>query len=200
MQSVHGSTVAQSGPGAGALAPEAADDAALAARVQAMLAQFARVDETMRGLPFYNDVVTLEALGFRRTSEGMMGVLITPWCMNLMLLPDVPDLALDWNRMGEKRLIDLPEGPKHFLYGGDEALGVWWMHSLASPMDRYKLPGQARAAARQRLLELFTAPEPETPVAQTQTQAQAQTQAQTQTQAPALDRRALLRGKLSAKA
>jgi [NiFe] hydrogenase assembly HybE family chaperone len=161
-------------------------DPVVAARVAEMLDAFRQVDATMRGLPFYNDTVPLETHGFaRHDHDAMIGVLITPWFMNVMIVPLVADMAINWNRMGEKRLVDLPAGPRHFIYGGDETLGVWWMHSLASPMDKFKLPGQAMASARQAFAALMTPPEEEAPAPAVAAR-------------PALDRRALLRGRLSA--
>jgi [NiFe] hydrogenase assembly HybE family chaperone len=159
-------------------------DPILDARVADMLAAFRAIDQTMQGLPFYNDKVPLEVHGFRRHDTGsMIGVLITPWFMNVMLVPLVAETVIDWNRMGEKKLVDLPGGPRHFIYGGDETLGVWWMHSLASPMDKFGLPGQALASAKRSFSALMTPPVEEQPVAAAR---------------PALDRRALLRGQLHA--
>ncbi len=41
----------------------------------------------MQGLPVYNTALRVEALGFRPREGHCSGVLITPWCMNLLLLP-----------------------------------------------------------------------------------------------------------------
>lgn len=135
-------------------------DAVVEARVAAMLARFREIDATMRDLPFHNPLVEIDAVGFRDLGGEIAGVLVTPWFMNIMLLPAAPDPAVDWNRMGHKRLVDLPAGPRHFMYGGDEALGVYWIHSLHSPMDAFKVKGQARAAAKLEVATLFAAPEP----------------------------------------
>ena len=64
---------------------------ALTGRVKALVASFERIGrESMRGLPFYNESLSVEAIGFDRFGDGWLGVLITPWFMNLMLVSDQP--------------------------------------------------------------------------------------------------------------
>ena len=45
----------------------------------------------MRDLPIYNDKVAIEAIGFRPFGEAeLLGVVLTPWFMNLIMLPIEP--------------------------------------------------------------------------------------------------------------
>lgn len=130
-------------------------------RVAELVASFERIGrESMRGLPFYNEALSVEAIGFERFGEGWIGVLITPWFMNLMLVSDQP-IPYAETANGEKRTIELPGGPVKFLCGGTEDFGMFHAHSIASPMDVYKSQNQARAAARRALACVRTPPQAE---------------------------------------
>ena len=50
-----------------------------------------KVQPRMRELPVYNTVLQVEARGFAPRDGRWSGVLITPWCMNLVLLPGAGD-------------------------------------------------------------------------------------------------------------
>lgn len=49
------------------------------------------VQPRMRELPVYNAVLQVEARGFAPRDGHCSGILITPWCMNLVLLPGEGD-------------------------------------------------------------------------------------------------------------
>jgi [NiFe] hydrogenase assembly HybE family chaperone len=49
------------------------------------------VQARMQGLPVYNPALRVEAHGFTPRDGHCSGVLITPWCMNLVLLPGEGD-------------------------------------------------------------------------------------------------------------
>jgi len=130
-------------------------------RVAVLVASFTRIgQESMQGLPFYNEALSVEAIGFERLGEGWLGALITPWFMNLMFVSDQP-IPYAETANGEKRTIELPGGPVKFLCGGTEDFGMFHAHSIASPMDVYKSQNQARAAARRALASVRTPPEAE---------------------------------------
>ena len=130
-------------------------------RVEALLAAHAAADAVMRDLPLYNPALTIEAHGFAPLAEGMLlGVLITPWFMNLVLLPEVAE-PLDPARYGAARSVVLPAGERVFRYAGDAAQGAFWTASLHSPMAVFRSQPQARAEARLRLAEALTPPSPE---------------------------------------
>lgn len=134
------------------------------ARVQALVASFARIGEaTMRGLPFYNEALTVEAIGFERHGDDdWLGALITPWFLNLMLVPELA-LAYDEAATGQKREVTVPGGVVTFRCGGTEDFGLFHAFPVASPVGIYKSQEQARAAARQALARFRTAPEQELP-------------------------------------
>ena len=125
--------------------------------VDDLVARFREIGETqMRDLPLYNDKLDVEAVGFEPIGEQWIGVLITPWFMNVMLLPREP-VAVDMNAMGRPSHETLPSGETTFIWGGDEVTGMYKALSLHSPMETFKVQGQARAEARLRLAELLSA-------------------------------------------
>jgi [NiFe] hydrogenase assembly HybE family chaperone len=140
----------------------AAEGLAVPGCVQSLVASFERIGrESMRGLPFYNEALSVEAVGFERFGDEWLGALITPWFMNLMLVSDQP-VPYAEAANGRKRTVDFPGGSVKFLCGGAEDFGMFDAHPIASPMDAYKSQDQARAAARLALVRLRTPPRAET--------------------------------------
>ena len=132
-------------------APPAArpDPSALVERV------FAQIGATrMDGLPFVNAALRVEAVGFRRWQDRWLGVLITPWSMNLMLLADDP---ARWRhaRAGQSLSYALPAGVFDFVAAHDPALGDYQSCSLFSPMFEFADQDGARATAQAALVALF---------------------------------------------
>lgn len=128
-------------------------------RVRALVAEFERIGaESMRGLPFYNEALAVEAVGFERLGDEWLGVVITPWFLNLMLVPDQPIPYVEAAN-GKKRTLDLPGGTVKFLCGGTEGFGLFYAHSIASPMHVYKTQDQARAAARRAVAGFCSPPD-----------------------------------------
>ena len=121
-------------------------------RISGLAVRFRDIgDRQMRDLPFYNADLEVEAFEFSRYgADHLIGVLITPWFMNLVFLPLEPEMV-DTNRYGKSRTLALPGGELRFLYGGDEVVGAFWAHSLHSPMQRFTSQAQARSEARTRL-------------------------------------------------
>jgi len=159
---------------------------AMPARARALETRFDEIGETMRELPLYNAALSVEAWGFRPHDEtALIGILVTPWFMNLVLLPRARE-PIEPNRYGEAHRIALPGGEKLFLYGGDEAVGAFRAASLHSPMDVFVEQAQARAEAKLRLAEALTPPAPAPAVPETATPA-----------GKRLSRRALLAGRAS---
>ena len=115
----------------------------------------------MRDLPIYNASLGFEAWGFQPLDDAtLVGIVITPWFMNLVLLPVVRE-PLDPARYGEVRKVAFPAGIRRFRYAGDPAVGAIWTSGLHSPMDVFTSPAQARAEARLRMIEAMTPPEPD---------------------------------------
>jgi [NiFe] hydrogenase assembly HybE family chaperone len=127
-------------------------------RVATLLHVYRTADATMRDLPIYNRDLGIEAHGFRSLDgDSLAGILITPWFMNLVLLPQQFE-PLDPARYGEGRKVDFPAGARRFRYAGDAVIGAIWTSALHSPMDVFRSQPQARAEARLRMTEAMTPP------------------------------------------
>lgn len=108
----------------------------------------------MQGLPFVNERLAVEAVGFRRWEGRWLGVLITPWFMNLVLLPDDP---CRWHSLPVRasRSYALPAGVFDFIAGYEEGVGEFQSCSLFSPMFEFREQEVARATALAALAALF---------------------------------------------
>jgi [NiFe] hydrogenase assembly HybE family chaperone len=89
--------------------------------------------ERMQGIPMVNPALGVAAVGFSEWEGHWLGVMVTPWFMNLMLLPRDPG-AWESLRIGAKRKYALPAGEYEFIGGDDLAIGEYQMCSLFSPM------------------------------------------------------------------
>jgi len=134
------------------------NDHAIDLRISALAVHFREIGETrMRDLPFYNARLSVEACGFAPFDQtDLIGVLVTPWFMNLMLLPLQP-AAADPQAIGQSRVVALPGGARRFLYGGDLGIGGYWAHSLHSPMQKFASQGHACSEARAALAQALAA-------------------------------------------
>lgn len=116
---------------------------------------FAHVQATrMQDLPFLNGALRVEAVGFRVWEGRYLGVLITPWFMNLLLLPQDP---AQWRhvRYGDALAYELPAGVFEFISARDAQLGDYQSCSLFSPMFEFGDQDGARATAAAALDALF---------------------------------------------
>ena len=155
-------------------------------RVLALLERFRAVDATMRDLPVYNDKIAIDGIGFRKFDQDtLLGVVLTPWFMNLVLLAFVTE-PMCLAQIGRSAIVALPAGERTFVIGGDEVVGLYRAYSLHSPVLNFTLPGQALAEARRSLALLTTPPAPP------------QAAASPNAASPAVDRRALLFGRRQA--
>lgn len=89
----------------------------------------------MAGVPVMNDALEVAALGFDRYNNEPLGVLITPWFMNLVILPDAKEAGEI--KTGDKVQRALPAGMVEFIVTLDEELGPLLMCSLFSPMFEF---------------------------------------------------------------
>ena len=147
------------------LAPDPGADRRFAARVADLQRAFDQVWRTrMQGLPVLNPALWVEAVDFERSEDGhaALGVLVTPWFMNLIRLPlDLPgaDEAADWP-VGGTRLVEVGGETFGFIGASDPAVGPFAMCSLFSPMFEFASQTAARATAQAVLLSLRGRAEP----------------------------------------
>jgi len=86
-------------------------------------------------------------------SAAEVGVLITPWFMNIVLLPK--ESMKQEVRVGKTANILFPDGEYSFLTQLDEEFGVYLTCSLFSPMFEFKTQEQARGTAEAVMQQLM---------------------------------------------
>ena len=112
--------------------------------------------ERMRDLPIVNPELAVEAVGFERWEDQDLGVLITPWFMNLVLLPDSRRLA-DLPQ-GERVECRFPSGPCEFTVYQDEELGSYLAAVLFRTVVDFPDQDIARAVAEEALANVLAEP------------------------------------------
>ncbi|MDZ7753772.1 MAG: [NiFe]-hydrogenase assembly chaperone HybE [Gammaproteobacteria bacterium] len=127
----------------------------LAAGLEAAFRRIQR--ERMAGQPFINPGLTVEAVGFRPWDRSCLRVLVTPWSMNLMLLPVEGEQWAD-RRPGEQGLVRFPSGTHEFILGEEAGIGRYRMCSLFSPVLEFPHQAVAVATARAALEQLLAPP------------------------------------------
>ncbi len=116
---------------------------------------FARIaSERMRGLPVTNDALQVEAVGFRPWDGRLVGVLITPWFMNLVVLPGENG---EWDDLadGAKVTWELPSGEYELTIARLEPIGVYQSCALFSSVLDFPDQQMARSIAETVMQELF---------------------------------------------
>jgi [NiFe] hydrogenase assembly HybE family chaperone len=109
----------------------------------------------MQDVPVLNSALSVQALGFLRYQQDWLGVLITPWFMNLLLLPE-PDSTWQTQAPGSKFSRTFPYGVFEFTMANEAQLGVYAVCSLFSPMFQFEGQAAAVAAAKAALQGLLT--------------------------------------------
>lgn len=117
---------------------------------------FSRIQvERMADVPLLNPALTVETVGFRLWQDSWLGVLITPWSMNLLALAGVTPFA----PLGAHAVdsLTLPDGAVDFHGAFEPALGHYRQASLFSPMWQFANQDAARATAEEVMNLLFPA-------------------------------------------
>ncbi len=124
--------------------------------VAGLVAAFERIAATrMAGLPLNNPALRVQAVGFRPQEEGhLIGVLITPWAINLVMLATTPSrelhLAADCRRDW-----DFPSGCYEFMGGEEPECGAYQFCSLFSPAFDFRDQQGAVEMAQELMRGLF---------------------------------------------
>lgn len=108
-------------------------------------------EQRMQGLPFVNRALEVEAVGFCSWKSFELGVLITPWFMNLILLPE-SDTDIG---QGHKINAKFPSGDLEFTTARDEELGLYLSAVLFSSVMSFASQDTARDIAVEVMRELF---------------------------------------------
>lgn len=92
--------------------------------------------ERMHDIPIVNTDINVHAIGFQAWKNNYLGVMITPWFMNLTLLPGESE---DWSDKPELSTVShvFPSGKYSFTIGFEAELGHYQSCSLFSPMFEF---------------------------------------------------------------
>lgn len=132
----------------------------VAARVRQIQAVFERIAATrMAGLPVCHPGLRVAAVGFEPLPDEpgvLLGVLVTPWFMNLVRLPLDPARP---PQLAERASAIRAIGPHRFAFIGafEPELGGYESCSLFSPMHEFADQAAAEATAREVLVLLRAA-------------------------------------------
>lgn len=117
--------------------------------------------EQMQDLPFVNPELSVQAVGFRVVDGDWVGVMITPWFINVMLLPGGGKLWLDV-ASGEQRRVSFPVGELDFIADNNPdpaaPITAFQYCPLIHPVQHVADQASALAAAESALVVLFQPP------------------------------------------
>ena len=127
-------------------------------RATALVRHFESVHrEHMQGLPIVNPQLQVEAIGFTEFGDHGIGVLVTPWFMNLVLLPHSCDY--ESSEQGSTVELTLPGGKYEFNITHDENLGTFLTAVLFRTVADFPDQHTARQVAEAVLETLLKEPE-----------------------------------------
>lgn len=136
-------------------AQSVAETARIEDLTQRLVAEFREIwHAKMRDLPMVNKLLSVEAVGFRMVDGRPLGVLVSPWFMNLIQLPAEDE---DWSHLvsGEKELMSFPSGDYEFIHNTRGMIGGYKACSLFSPMGDFNSQMQAKEVANAVMIALF---------------------------------------------
>ncbi|WP_347989179.1 [NiFe]-hydrogenase assembly chaperone HybE [Methylomonas sp. AM2-LC] len=113
----------------------------------------------MQDLPLLNSVLRVQAVGFMRVNQDWLGILITPWFMNLLLMPGADNAGIT-QLPGSKFERAFPYGSFEFTVAHEAQLGNYGVCSLFSPMFEFENQAAAFTAAQSALQNLLANPSP----------------------------------------
>ena len=125
-----------------------------AAVVSALAAHFRHVHATqMQDVPILNPQLQVEAVGFQTLPDhaGLLGVLITPWFMNLLWIADTAEPFVS----GNTRLLALPSGEYALNANHAAAVGTFYSASLFSPVLQFADHATAVLTAQHIMLNVM---------------------------------------------
>lgn len=123
-------------------------------RISQLLDDYREAGRSLQGTDMYNAAMSIESVGFRPHDQGWIGIMITPWFMNVMLLPRDRS-GWEGHETGKEESVVLPSGEFVFVHGELPKVGQIKTCSLFSPMDDFARHSVARETAMAALAALF---------------------------------------------
>lgn len=124
---------------------------------QFLVAHYEQVWQTrMHDMPFVNPALAVATVGFIRQQGDWLGVVVTPWFINLFLFFGGGEL---WGDIpaGERRYLSLPCGTLQFIADDDPDLGPYQYCPLIAPVSSIPDMATARQAALDAMATVMTA-------------------------------------------
>ncbi|MDD5298790.1 MAG: [NiFe]-hydrogenase assembly chaperone HybE [Rhodocyclaceae bacterium] len=112
--------------------------------------------ERMSDVPIHNEALSVAAVDFQKWQGHWLGIVLTPWCMSLLLVPGRED---GWETPGDnqRRFVKFPAGDFAFLGNVEPELGEFHSCGLFSSMGQFSSQSEAMLTARAALAALFQA-------------------------------------------
>jgi [NiFe] hydrogenase assembly HybE family chaperone len=124
-----------------------------------LIEAFQRVHrEHMAGLPILHPGLSVAVIGARDWHGDWVGMLLTPWCMNLVLVPGAGSAFVP-GTVGYKQVVAFPAGGFEFISSEEEGIGAFAACSMFSPMQAFVDQAAAVSTAEAIMVALFE-PEP----------------------------------------
>jgi len=121
---------------------------------------FSKIErERMRDIPILNSALSVACVGMRPFADGWLSVLVTPWFINLIVLPAGEAGGEAWScaAAGTKLTRQFPAGAFEFICASEDGIGPYQMCSLFSPVLEFESQKAALATAEASLSALFDA-------------------------------------------
>ena len=145
--------------------------------------------EQFHDMPFINPALSVEAIGFRQVQGDWVGAVVTPWFLNLYLLPGGGALWEDLPS-GEQRSVVFPVGSLDFIADNnpnpEAPITAYQYCPLMHPVQNLPDQATARQAALDALAALMQPPPAPEPAPES---------AEAKAKEPSPSRRAFLRGR-----
>lgn len=126
--------------------------------VQNLANAYRRAALKVKGLPIYNPTLAVEAIGFREFQGRQAGVIVTPWFMNLTVIPSADDRAT-WSANDTVRLA-FPSGEYDFMLQDLHGFGLVGTCALFAEMHDFTDHEAAQTAAASVADALFQPEQP----------------------------------------
>ncbi len=113
----------------------------------------------MHDMPFVNPKLTVETIGFIQLQGDWVGVVVTPWFINLFLVYGGGEL---WGDIpaGERRYLNLPCGTLQFIADDDPDIGPYQYCPLIAPVSNVPDMATARQTALDAMAAVMVPPVP----------------------------------------
>ncbi len=112
--------------------------------------------QRMADVPVCNNKIKVSILDLQYWNDNILGILITPWFMNLMLLPVDSDNWDEKNEL-ETEIHIFPSGKYQFITAFEEDIGKYQSCSIFSPMFEFSDNNAAIETAKAVMNELMNA-------------------------------------------